>query len=61
MTLKKKNKCGNFEIAFPINITGTFVFAGYAFLLELANPDNVLIKSRRRGAVFRVSVSNTRV
>lgn len=35
-----KTRCGNFEIAIRINITGTFVFADYAFLLELANPDD---------------------
>ena len=38
-----KTKCGNFEIAIPIHITGTFVFADYAFLLERANPCHVLI------------------
>jgi hypothetical protein len=39
-----KTKCGNFEITIPINITDTFVFADYAFLLERANPGHVLIK-----------------
>jgi hypothetical protein len=41
-----KIKCGNFEIEIPTNITGTFVFTDYAFLFELANPYDVLIKSR---------------
>ena len=36
-----KTKCGDFEIAVPINITGTFVFADYAFLLERAIPDDI--------------------
>jgi hypothetical protein len=36
-----KTKRDNFEIAIPINITGTFEFADYAFLLEPANPDDV--------------------
>ena len=41
LTTFRKTKCGNLDNAIPINITGTFVFADYVFLLELANPDDV--------------------